>query len=112
MHQSAELLDPVKQSSEINLVTSEPISVTEQNLDKPAESQRLDKQPAVLRSAKTLMPSYGVSTLLWLLMLAITSISAYFAEQPSLSMTLIGVILLLTSIKAVMIGGKIIHGKI
>ncbi|OMH25750.1 cytochrome C oxidase subunit IV family protein [Motiliproteus sp. MSK22-1] len=60
-------------------------------------------EPANSRSAKTLMPSYKVSTILWLLMLALTCASAYFAEQPSLTMNLVMAVLLITAIKAAMI---------
>ncbi|MCW8886554.1 MAG: cytochrome C oxidase subunit IV family protein [Motiliproteus sp.] len=49
------------------------------------------------------MPTYRLSTILWLVMLALTCIAAYFAEQPQLSLTLIGVVLFITVIKAAMI---------
>ncbi len=49
------------------------------------------------------MPSYRISTLLWVLMLTLTCVSAYFAEQPKLSMTLIAIVLVLTVVKAGMI---------
>lgn len=49
------------------------------------------------------MPTYRLSTIFWLVMLALTCISAYFAEQPELSLTLIGVVLFITAIKAALI---------
>lgn len=49
------------------------------------------------------MPTYRLSTILWLVMLALTCASAYFAEQPHLSLTLVGLVLFITAIKASLI---------
>lgn len=38
--------------------------------------------------------------MIWLLLLVLTSISAFFAEQPQLSLLLVCVVLLLTAVKA------------
>ena len=92
-----------EQASKIDDVSEKgSVFVAEDQMDN-TDPIHSNAEPVNPRSKKTLMPSYRVSTILWLLMLALTCASAYFAEQPSLTMNLVMVVLLITAVKAAMI---------